>query len=562
MEKVLKFFFKSEILSIFIISVATLPIIRPLLKLGFFYTHDGAFHLVRFMRFAQELNMGQFPVRWSSDLSFNYGYPIFNYVYPLINYLAYIFYFLNFSAGESFKLVILLSTFLSSIFCYFWLRCHFDKFPSVVGTIFYIYVPFRLLSMYVTGQFGSLLVLMFIPLCLFLLYKIIHGSTKIIPVFSLFFGLLLISHNLYVLVSLPIFFVYIISQIKFGSKIILRLTIAFALGLGVSAFFILPALLEMPFVRAGVSNYVNYKDHFPTINQLIYSKWGYGFSERGTNDQMSFQVGLSQWLMFAIALIILSLAAFRKRIKGSKLLISFLVLFVLSIFLMLETSTIIWESIPIIQRIQFPWRLLLIPTLISPFIASFVSQRLPKVLAVALVVFLLFANRNYLRTWEQLRYSDEFYKSDAYLYNGTTDIASEITPIWVNKLPSDLPNNLVVAPEDIKISDISQRERKFLSKFTVESTRSAQITINKFYLPFFEIESDNKKLSYQPSPQMGLINFEAPEGKHEILFKLKSTPIQKLGNLISILSIGICLGWMIFLKDLTVLFKKTSLNQH
>ena len=69
-----------EIIFLILLSI---PAIWALIPPGYFYTHDGVFHLVRLAHFYNELKNGQFPVRWAHDLAYGFGYPLFNYIAPL-----------------------------------------------------------------------------------------------------------------------------------------------------------------------------------------------------------------------------------------------------------------------------------------------------------------------------------------------------------------------------------------------------------------------------------------------------------------------------------------------
>ena len=82
-----------------------IPAILPLLKPGFFESHDGNWMIIRFSAFHQSLVDGHFPVRWSGRLNHGYGYPALNFLYPLPFWLAEFFYIFTNSFVLSIKLV-------------------------------------------------------------------------------------------------------------------------------------------------------------------------------------------------------------------------------------------------------------------------------------------------------------------------------------------------------------------------------------------------------------------------------------------------------------------------
>ncbi len=61
--------------------------IKPLLNNGFFPMHDDT-QVARVYEMKKALADGVFPVRWSQDLGYGYGYPIFNFYAPLAYYVG------------------------------------------------------------------------------------------------------------------------------------------------------------------------------------------------------------------------------------------------------------------------------------------------------------------------------------------------------------------------------------------------------------------------------------------------------------------------------------------
>jgi hypothetical protein len=92
-------------------------------------------------------------------------------------------------------------------------------------------------------------------------------------------------------------------------RVLAWLAASLLLGLGLAAFFWVPALVERQFVslerlREG---YLHYGNHFVFFWQFLDSAWGYGFSVVGSGDGMSFSLG---W----VYLFVVFLAAFSLRV--------------------------------------------------------------------------------------------------------------------------------------------------------------------------------------------------------------------------------------------------------
>ena len=151
----------------------------------------------------------------------------------------------------------------------------------------------------------------------------------------------------------------------------------FILGIGLSAYYLLPATAYRGLTQNLNQNY--FANHFVTIRQLIYSPWGYTFSMKGVeNDGMSFQVGIAQWLAVAIAVIGYMLLVISKKHKTSKIsllpAIVLLFVFTASIFLMTEQSAFIWNRWKSFINIDMPWRFLLMTTFSASALAGIVIK--------------------------------------------------------------------------------------------------------------------------------------------------------------------------------------------
>src|SRR5438132_654086 len=111
-----------KFVSFVIVLILSFPVVSPLLHSGLIPTHDGEYHVVRFYEFQKAISEGVFFPRWASDLNFGYGVPLFNYVYPFPNYVGFLLVLFTRSFIDSFKLELLFSTLIGSMFFYLWTK--------------------------------------------------------------------------------------------------------------------------------------------------------------------------------------------------------------------------------------------------------------------------------------------------------------------------------------------------------------------------------------------------------------------------------------------------------
>ena len=550
--------------------LATIPALKTLIATGFFASHDSEYHLVRLIHFFTEITKGQFPVRLSSELAHGYGYPVFNFFYPLIYYLSSLIHLIGFSFGNSLKIIVFLSLVLSVLFCYLWLRQHFSKPASFVGAFLYLYVPYRFSATYVSGAFGIVLAFVFAPLIFYSLHGLIEkNSNRYFLILSLSLALLLISHNVSAMIFITLAFCYGLFLFfqKKGNNSLKKIILALLLAFGLSSFFLIPMVSDLNYVNLGKNIAVNYNDHWPSLRQLIYSPWGYGYSNTGyEHDGMSFQLGIAQWLIlfFSLIIVLYKIISKSKFNPKDKLALLFLFLFFIVLFFTLKSSSFFWENLPLIRQIQFPWRLLMAQMIITSFLASwlisyFSSKKIiQKLLIISLIFIAFWGNRNHLRTFSSARFSDSHYiNNNDYLFYGSTDIAWESLPKWATFSPQYRPRTLIFNPGDTKyLEEKPNQKEKFRISF--DSQKSTDIIANVFYYPNWNLrlfQNDNliaSSLNYDQDT--GLIKFTIPSGKTTAVLTYKQTTIQTIANTITIISAFIFL----FLASKLVLKKRVK----
>src|SRR3989338_7418769 len=265
---------------------------------GWFTSHDGTSHLVRLAQYLALLADGQFPPRFSTTLLGHLGYPIFIFSYHLPFMLGSLFSGLGFNLTNSLKLVFGLSLWWSALGMYFLLKQWFKPWPSFIGAALFLIAPYRLGLIFVRAAVGEALALSLLPWLLLALHK------KNVIGIALMVGLVTLSHSLFWPMYWGLVLTYVLLIFKGWSR---RYVGGLVLGLGLSAFYWLPLLLERKLIVFDQTNTNLAVGHLLELKQLLYSPWGYGYSHSGIEqDAMSFQVGIAQWLVVGAALFWLS----------------------------------------------------------------------------------------------------------------------------------------------------------------------------------------------------------------------------------------------------------------
>lgn len=380
--------------------------IKPFFISGFFPTHDNV-QVARVFEMGKVLKSGIFPVRVVPDLGYGYGYPIFNFYAPLAYYIGGVFILLGFDALLATKIMMALGVVLAGVFMYFLTREFFGELGGLVSGLFYLYAPYHAVDIYVRGDVAEFWAYAFIPLAFLGIYK------KNILLGSIGFAAIVLSHNLTAMMVTPFLLIAILLNcyIAFKNKKFLILnpsSLILLLGLALSAFYWLPALLELKDtnVLSQIGGGADFRDHFVCLQQLWSSPWGFGGSTKSCIDGLSFMIGkLHIFSVFSSILILIYLKFKHKNLNDIYYLSIFAILgFFISVFLMLETSRFVWQTIPAMAFFQYPWRFLILASFFSSFLSGFAILFLKKTAAnshfntlmycstVILVFFLLFFN--------------------------------------------------------------------------------------------------------------------------------------------------------------------------
>jgi hypothetical protein len=141
-------------------------------------------------------------------------------------------------------------------------------------------------------------------------------------------------------------------------------------------------------VRGQVSASANYADHFLCLSQYVYSSWGFGGSQQGCIDGMSFALGNVYFLLLAVSLVLF----FLTRLYKSRFYLSGAIIFVVSILFSLSNSRIVWDIIPGFAYLQYPWRMLTYTMLGLAIVVSLAYMNMPsrlKYVFVSIAVMLI-----------------------------------------------------------------------------------------------------------------------------------------------------------------------------
>ncbi|KKQ38514.1 MAG: hypothetical protein US55_C0005G0011 [Candidatus Levybacteria bacterium GW2011_GWC2_37_7] len=521
-----------------LILISLIPLF-DLFKPGLPLTHDGQDHVARIANFYQNLSEGNIIPRWAGNLNWGYGHPILEFLYPLPSYLASFFHFFGFTLIDAVKLVFGASFILSGLAMFLFIKelLNDDK-AAFFASALYVIAPYRFVDLYVRGAIGEHVAFIFPPLIFYFLIKLSKKNSY----WHVLGGL---AHNAITLMFLPLIFIYIFYlffQCANKKYFIFNILCLIFFGLGLSAFFWIPAFMEGKYtLRDIVTGGGEYLTSFVAWKDFFFGQWSYG----GTLT-LSKQIGIIHWVG-VFASVIVTCHLYKKRNKLWKLCLgSFLILGV-TLFLMTSSSGPIWQAITILQKFQFPWRLLSLTVFLSALMGGILLFVIPnRYKGIALLIFivgLLAVNKDYWHAQGFLQKKEGFYSD---IYNGTTD-TGESAPIWSVRFMERKPKSRVEIISGYgKVIEI---KRKIVSReYKVIASSKVRILENTLYFPGWTVLVDGKKqeIEFQDQNHRGLITFSVDKGEHFISIIFKETKIRLFSDTVSLVSVITVGGFMLF----------------
>ena len=521
--------------------LASLPLFQFKLMTG----HDSYAYLPRVVEFYQGLKAGELFPRWAPDLGGGYGYPIFNFVPPLFYYVSALFHFLGMPIIASMDLACFLALLLSGLGMYLFAREFFGPYGGFLAGIAYVFAPYHLATLYVRSALGDFMAFAFIPLTLWGIYRFCRdGKHLFLVMASLSLALLILSSNHVALISLPLFILYIAFLAFTARKLacLLRGGLCLATGLSITAFFWLPALLERGFVKVdrALTGYFDYNDHFVYPHQLIYSPWGYGLSLPGPDDGMSFQIGLVHLVLLIISLVTVK----RARLvfsSGKRHLIFFTFIFISAAFFTIHESAFLWARLPLLQYLQFPWRILTLVVVAVSFACGFPFLFLEEgniraknaLLGLCVVAILLF-NLPFARPEGAYDIKGADFTPD-YIAGHQVKVmpAHEWEPIWVQDRPSVSASGRLVLVRGQVTNLLARSVSPTGFTYRLEPVKNSLMRANIFYFPGWKVYVDGREAKIYVN-KSGLMDFYVAKGIHEVRVEFTDTLVRKWGKGLSV----------------------------
>lgn len=533
--------------------VTALLIVAPFFRLGSASGHDIAFHASSWLDVAGQWKEGIVFPRWCEWANNGFGEPRFIF-YPPLSWML--------GAGLGFTVpwnavpgtFIVLAQTLAGISMFALARRFFPTRAAIFAAAGYAANPYALLVVYMRSDFAEELACSLLPLLLLAALQLCgvmenrwRSNARATAIFALLFaGMWLSNAPAGVLGSYSMVLLFAWAAISIRSLAPLwRGGAGLALGFGLAGFYLLPAAYEQRWVNIGQA-----------LSSGLQPAQNFLYTKIADPEHNQFN-----WTASSVAILLIALTgaaaivAYRNapkeefaREKG--LWQALLLLGAAAVVLMLRSSSILWEHLPKLQFVQFPWRWMGILALpYAYFSAAAVRRWRPGWVWAGIAVIAVAGTGAFLvhKAWWD---SDDIPAlQDAIASDKGFDGTDEYDPVKDDhtNLPATAPRVQILPAEGAKAEPIAQvrivkwtAEEKDLS---VTSPQAFRLAVRLLDYPAWRIEVNGHRVTPESPESTAQIIVPAPPGTQRFTIEFVATPDRRMGtgvSLVGVLALAAC----------------------
>jgi hypothetical protein len=525
-----------------IVSVATL-IVLPMLFRGNVSGHDMQFHVASWMDAAQQWRQGVLYPRWTAGANYGFGEPRFIF-YPPISWLA------GAALGSVLPwtvvpgVLIWLTLVLAGLSMWRLARSALPETDAILAAVFFAANPYILMVAYFRSDYAELIAVALFPLLVLGLLRIAGNDRKAIGGVAVVFAAIWLSNAPEAVLASysAALLLAVLGAVKKSFAPIFTGGAALAGGMGLAAYYILPAAYEQRWVDIGQVLAIELK---PVENFL--------FTHADNPEFVWFN-----WRMSVIACLMLGATAIagvytaRRRRAAPEIWWALATLMIAAVCLMSRYSLPVWDHLPKLRFVQFPWRWLgPLGVPCAMFLAMCFGQLRKKWLAwigVWAAVAILLSAMIATAWWDTQDIPDlKQAIASGHGYEGT----DEYTPLGGDRtdLPADAPRasalnddgDPIGAEEGVRLHVQGwEPEQKHIE---VKSQVPLHLAPKLEYFPAWHVEVNGRAATAVAAEDTAQLLVPLAPGTYQVDIRFARTWDRTAGGVISALTAAGLLGW-------------------
>ena len=499
--------------------------------------------MVTMAQFSTALRDGELPVAWSNNFA-NLGLPLPLFAHQLPAYAGALLILLGLSVVKAYNILMLAGVFLSAFLFYLFAKKYSSSNTALAVVVFMSFFPYRIINIYFRGGLPEIFASAIFPGLLLLLFLInVEKKKSWVPLFGFGVASLALTHPMMLLiffVPLGGYYLATSSQLRFKDHL---LTVGSAvLGLGASAYYIMPLVLEMKYFYQGLGKPTIIESSFLSTNNFLDPNWYYFLTHPGPRGNF-IKLGVIELIvLISVVLGVLYLFLKQQKIKSflsvNKQLVVWLTISIVSILLMLSPAKVFYNLIPGLNQIQYAWRFLAVLQFSIPLFTLFamkkMSQKSRDLVMIILLIILVIARvpqlygKNYVLIPE-----DKFYFTQSNLHS------VNLNTIWSdnseNYPKKQIQTEIIEGEGEIFVLAIKNASREY----EIKASEPIKVVDYTFYFPGWTVEVDGEpvEIEFQDINFRGLITYDLPPGSYQVIVKYYPTKIRLVSCFVSVISL-------------------------
>ncbi len=508
-------------------------LVLPFFWLGTASGHDFEFHAASWLDAAYQWKEGIVYPRWTAWTNHGFGEPRFIFYPPLSWMLGAALTLLLPDSAVPVLFIVLVET-LAGVCAFFLLRRLATPRAALLAAGCYVINPNTLLMTYIRSDFAEQLACALFPLMLLAALRLCDflddspPKLSSIALFALPFAGVWLSNapaGVIASYSMALFFVCAACSARSWQPL-LRGVAGLALGLGLAAFYLLPAAYEQRWVniRQALSSGLLPSQNFlfTAINdpEHTWFNWIASYCALG--------------LLLLLALTALGSRRFSatadSSLRSRRSFLALLVVGASATLLTLPLSSPLWNHLPKLRFVQFPWRWMSVIALVASCFLAVVAEKRLGWLWVALLVLLTVPLASFLveNTWWD---EDEMSaQRDAIDSGHGFDGTDEYDPLGDDHL--DLPPNAVLAlalpteQEDSPAPQVGLQIERWTTEqkdIQVDALAPARIALRLLNYPAWRVEVNGKAVAAERRDDVNQMVIPVEAGSSRIRVRFART---------------------------------------
>jgi 6-pyruvoyl-tetrahydropterin synthase related domain len=506
-----------------VIAATAFGVVFPFFLLGVLAGHDFAFHMNSWMEVAAQWKQGIIYPRWAAMSNYGYGEPRFIF-YPPSSWMlgALLGTVLPWKLVSGAFIWIALTLSGCSMFCL--ARNWLTRRDAIFAAALYATNPYYLVIVYWRSDFAELLAAALFPLLLLFLLQAHERRHRALILLSLIVAVAWLTNApAAVMVNYSLVLLSIVVAIFWRSLRPACIGLgSLLLGLGLAAFYVVPAACEQKWVSIGQVLANGFRPHDNFL-----------FTAIGDAGHDAFNRMLTFVAIFEV--FIVALASLFVRHRRTLTISPFLSLFIWGVaasLLMFSLTLPLWTILPKLQFLQFPWRWLLC---LNVVFAIFVSSAWPSkgvrtALYFAIIGMLFYAAWRIQRPWKdtgaQITEMAERFKTGEGYKSRPEYLPITASPTSVNPLAAAAS----FLGEGETNVEVNKAESKVIS---VHARTAGTVHFRTFTYPAWAAMVNGAYTQVEMHAPDGTISVRVPGGESRIQLRFIRTPDRLWGGIVS-----------------------------